>query len=157
MWSTWCLLMIIKLGLLSTNQKPHVVLCQNKNVIHCSTETVFFFPKELKALHWCFLISPHHFPKVSGWKVLCTFGRRGNKAKRSEWTCPRSYNTSAAGEGWLSGLLIPRDLAFCHAGQDTKPVLVWFGTFESPCIQLQWTNNTSVLGYMSMFWCLHQQ
>lgn len=38
-----CLLMIIKLGLLSIIQKRYVVLCQNKNVIYYGTEKIFFF------------------------------------------------------------------------------------------------------------------
>lgn len=143
--------MIIKLGLLSIIQKLHAVLCQNKNIIYYDTGKIFFFPEELKAFYWCFLICPHHFPKVSRWKMLCAFNRWGNKAKRNEWTCPRSCNTSVAGEGWVSGLLIPRDLVFYKVGQDTKPVLVWFGTYKSPCRQLQWINQTSVLWCISMF------
>ena len=71
------------------NFRNFVWFCQNKNVIYWCTEKNFFFPEELKALHQCLLISPHHFPKVSAWKVLRTFKNGGTR--------PREMNEHAQG------------------------------------------------------------
>lgn len=101
---------------------------------------------------WKNICVPEHFPggfsfvltisKVSRWKELDTDNTSRNEATRNERTCPRSRTTSAS-EGWISGLLIPRDLAFCNVNEVPNQ----FSSFESPCVQLLRNNKTSVWGY----------
>lgn len=100
-----------------------------------------FVPEYLRAFPGWFFICPHHFQ--GRWKELGTDNMSRKEAERNERTCPRSRTTSAAREGWISGLLIPRDLAFCNVNE----VANQFSSCESPCVQLLWNNKTSVWGY----------